>query len=126
MRIRRPFLEQRRDEINDALAFLNPAIAQFDDFILNSVAPMIDARNDLDDGLLSEDHPFHFVYGWQDPLKPDGSRGLWHIVKVEARIPQRCGTGSCAGDPDPFQGADPDWPRVHTYNKGGFIHDLFS
>jgi hypothetical protein len=54
------------------------------------------------------------VYIWQGN-SPDGVReGYWHIVKVENKLPGRCG-GACGKAP----GIDePHWPVLHTYTTG--------
>ena len=118
MAMRRDFLKKRLAELDNAIAVLQDGLDHFDDFIINTVAPLIQARIDFANRDPNDHHPYHMIYGWEDPPDKNGNRGLWHIVKVEARIPQRCGSGSCEGYPNLFGGADPEWPDVNTYTKG--------
>ena len=121
MRVRLDFLEKRRDELDAAIFGLTRSLEQFDNFIVNEVTDLIEVRQSLNDTTESVHHPFHMVYGWQDEPEVEGERGLWHIVKVEARIPERCGLGNCDGDEDgdpPFSQGDVPWPDIDTYRKG--------
>jgi hypothetical protein len=58
------------------------------------------------------------VYMWRDddletPRQDGSTNGLWHAVKVEARIPRRC-NNACGSS----GGSDPDWPTVETSTSG--------
>jgi hypothetical protein len=90
-------------------------------FLTGPAATLIAKRRELRD-FGGSDLSRHIIYGWQsEPTEgrknlPDGhhlkDEGYWHIVKVEAGLPQRC-IGSCATDENP----DELWPRVRTYTR---------
>ena len=65
---------------------------------------------------LARQLPSVAIYVWRDsPVGSDGalsSDGMWHAVKVEARLPKRCNNACSAS-----AGADPRWPYVRTYTK---------
>ena len=64
--------------------------------------------------------PSQAVYVWQsdpDPKRPfdahgNPMKGSWHIVRVDVRIPQRCGTNASCGPGGNFP--DSVWPWIST------------
>lgn len=57
--------------------------------------------------------PYQAIYGWKDDDSLTAA-GLWHVVKVDARIPGRCDNlcevAGVSGDVNA-------WPRVRTYTE---------
>lgn len=57
--------------------------------------------------------PYQAIYGWKDDDSLTAA-GLWHVVKVDARIPERCDdlceVAGVSGDVNA-------WPRVRTYTE---------
>lgn len=120
------YLSGRINELNGIIAVLDEAEQRFNGFLTCADGPdadtdpdgaacrLIKARIDLDrteTGL-----PYHAIYGWQDeprPGDPPGS-GRWHIVRADARIPEKC---DLACGESQLVGSDPGWPYVRTYTK---------
>ncbi len=116
----------RRDflvSVADTITQLETAKTKLRDFIVSSQAVLAQGQVFQNTGDLGTRHPklSNFViYGWQDEnllCGPGASRGCWHIVQVEARIPTLCG-GKC-GRKDPYfvetQLEVNRWPRIKTY-----------
>jgi len=124
-RKRHTFLSRRLAEMDSLLSALRAAENQFYQFLTcddndgdtepdGAACRLIKARIDFDNkktGL-----PYHAIYGWQgEPAKgqPPGS-GKWHVVRADARIPERCDK-ACNVSQTPT--GDPRWPWVKTYTK---------
>ena len=119
MQLRRDFLEDLVNDMNQFIVTMNTARIKFYEFLTapGPVADLIQARFDYDAN--PPDHfPFQAIYGWQDPIPPEirlgapGGESYWHIVKVEGRMPKRC-DNACGVGGNP----DPEWPKVRTYTK---------
>lgn len=110
------FLSNRVNEVNNILNnVLIPARDRLDTFLNDPNGPvqnLIQYRIDYtteDEGL-----PYQAIYGWQDDPPPDNplEEGRWHIVKVDARIPDKCDDACGVGG-----GTDPGWPRIKTWTE---------
>lgn len=110
---RKVFLEKRVEEVNHVLNdVLIPAKKKFAEFLDGPAAALIQYR--IQYGALEEGLPYQAIYGWQDnpPKNNPMGRGRWHIVKVDARIPDKCDNACGTGG-----GADPGWPRIKTWTE---------
>jgi len=105
---RRIFLEARVNEIKFIIEVLTQAIDRLEAFLRGPAADLIRERISYNDERL----PYHVVYGWQGDPTPRGGNGLWHIVKVDGRIPGRC-DNAC----DTSQTTSANWPRVRSYKR---------
>jgi len=112
--VRLNYLKNRLEEFREVLDIFETAEGQFNTFLSGPAAELIAARAAFDPNSIGL--PRHATYGWQDPPPDDGSatRGKWHIVKVEARIPENCDS---ACGPNQALDSDPEWPRIKTRTK---------
>lgn len=116
---RRDFLANRLGEANEVITIFREAELEFTQFLENAARDLIQLRIDFDkeeSGL-----PYHIIYGWQGPPPEDSQisrEGYWHIIKVEARTPDKCDKGCWAPERERDKNNDPKWPRVKSYTKG--------
>ena len=89
------------------LDVLNEGIDRLKNFLEGPAAALIQARIAWASGGL----PYSVIYGWQSEPTRGATRGLWHLVRVEGRIPGKC-DNACNEN----QTADTEWPRVITKN----------
>jgi len=73
------------------------------------------------------------VYAWKDEDKPDGTPGLWHVVRTDVKIPTRCNgecakkSTTCSGEDDPsghhYDCEEPTFPEVvrWSYDVGANV-----
>jgi hypothetical protein len=106
------FLTARMAEIVYVRDLLSDTAARIEAFLDGPAAALIQERIRY----TGRELPYHVIYGWQgDPPPGDPTRrGLWHMVKVEARIPGRC-DNAC----DPSQSQDVLW--IHTKRYGRWL-----
>jgi len=110
---RRNFLEGRAAEAANIISLFNEAITKIEAFLLGPAANLIRARIDFDPNT-GGGLPYEAIYGWQNAERlPMLTRGRWHIVKVEARIPNYC-DNRCSTNQGP---SSPPWPKIITYTK---------
>jgi hypothetical protein len=104
------FLQARVNEVNYIIGIFNQAITQLSNFLNGPAAALIQERINFS----GEELPYQVIYGWQGDPPPNNPAGvgLWHIVKVEARIPERC-DNAC----DPSQTQPQGWPRMRSYKR---------
>jgi hypothetical protein len=93
---------------------LTVARDKFEYFLGGAAEDLIQYR--IDYGVTTEEEeeaglPYQVIYGWQDdPPKDDPLKeGMWHVVKVEARMNGKC-DNFCGVDGT----SDPGWPWVET------------
>jgi hypothetical protein len=110
---RQAFLDRRILELELIQDLMDFAADEFEEFLTGPAADLIQARIDYDE--MDTGLPYHAVYGWQDDPPEDAppdTVGQWHVVRVDARSPDRC-DNQCSLD---YQSSG-NWPRVKTYTK---------
>lgn len=121
------FLQNRLTEINNTIAILANAETKFNEFLTcddgdsdgepdGAACKLIKAR--INYSYEASGLPYQAIYGWQDEPTPERPIGLWHIVKVDVRIPKKCDNACGIGSNETFGDIDPpSWPWVRTYQK---------
>jgi hypothetical protein len=124
-RRRRDFLQKIDGERVDAINALTYGRDGITDFLTGPAQDLIKKRKEIEEEE-ETGYPKRVIYGWRSDPPPsrqnleEGNylrgKGYWHIVKVEAGIPQKC-IGDCSTGPD---GENPGalWPKVVTYTRG--------
>ena len=112
------FLKGRLDELNNAIEILNTAETKFKEFLDGPASAFIEARKNYDN--YEHIRPYA-VYGWQDPPGEgaEDNTGLWHIVRVDVRLPTRC-DGYC-GDKQDGSDEPATLPTI-TSEPSGFLN----
>ncbi|MDP8265728.1 MAG: Tad domain-containing protein [Candidatus Aceula meridiana] len=67
------------------------------------------------------------IYVWKDADEPDGTVGLWHVVRTDVKIPTRCNEqcfrdlepDSKYNDGDNFPAEEPNFPEIVRWDRGG-------
>ncbi len=124
---RRDFLAARRDDVVRMRDLFQIAVFEFDK-IIDAGALLMAARIKLESAAaagskIDEALPEHVIYGWQSEIPfnaPPGSLGKWHIIRVDARVPGRCG-GNCGQQGNPIKNGkpvEPGLPTIKSYTKG--------
>ncbi len=118
---RRDFLAARFKEMQDLKTLLDNAVYQFD-LLIDAANVLIDARVAAEAGSKKQPSLTSFaIYGWQTTPPPGTTIGLWHIVRVDGRVPGRC-DNNCGKDGK----VEPDLPWIKTYTKIIGIRRCFS
>lgn len=118
-RTRLLFLQMIKNNLDYVTSVLDEGVQEINNFLNSSaVLDLINARstyNPQGPGALSN----KAIYAWRDDPKksPSGARLLWHIVRVDARLPNRC-NDKCGISGDTIVEGDPGWPTVKTRSKG--------
>ncbi|MDO8579979.1 MAG: hypothetical protein Q7S13_00695 [Candidatus Omnitrophota bacterium] len=110
------FLNEIKSRADGIIGILADAESAFSNFIAEA-NDLINYRKTLDDQTDKEKDaglPYQAIYGWKDENKK-GEDGLWHIVKVDARIPRRCDK-ACWPDQKQKSKEKP-WPKVNTWTE---------
>lgn len=112
---RRDFLAARIAEIQGMKGFFDAEIAQMDT-LLAAAQKVVDAKIEN-----QKQHALSgfAIYGWQGEPAPGATRGQWHIVRVDAREPERCndncGKSGSPINPNTGKPVEPDLPTIETY-----------
>jgi len=95
------------DEAKNLRGYLQDAIQEFKDF-LAAAQSLIEARRNLDSQVALSQQA---IYGWKSETDIEGE-GLWHVVRVDARLPKRC-NDLCSPD----QSSSQRWPWIRAYTR---------
>ncbi len=133
-KVRRDFLQQVSTELDKTIDALDTSTNEIKRFLIgpsrNTTTGVVNLASELIDKRIAynttppdEGLPNAVIYGWQSEVPQTRqqdttpaklkNRGYWHIVKVEAAVPQDC-LGSCAGPDNPGG----EFPKVTTFTKG--------
>ena len=117
-RHRLTFLNARLEELINTVTILTNARTAFEDFFLGA-ADLIRKRHEADTAAKasSSSLPDMIIYAWESEKDEGEERGLWHIVKVEGKMPKRCNS-SCG--PSQAAGSGDPWPQIKS-EKSGFL-----
>ncbi|HNV24600.1 MAG TPA: hypothetical protein PKH98_06915, partial [Candidatus Omnitrophota bacterium] len=125
--VRYVFLNSLYGQANNIISKLDEGISKIQNFLNNLyVINIINKRKNYVGGsgnlVPNPSVSNAIIYAWRDESSIPADR-LIHIVRVDARIPTKCGpiggAGNC-GLPDANGNftSDPLWPNVKTYTKG--------
>lgn len=125
--------------VKDFVAVLDEAYTEIDAFLNGPAAQLVQTYCTWGNG--DPPLPPQVIYAWQDhkppkhligerATRPTEEQGYWHIVRVDARSPQRCAVFGppVGGGPPPmlYPAAcnaaqtlfgDTAWPKIRTYTK---------
>jgi len=86
------FINSLNDDVRRLSSELGTQIAAFENFIENPIWPELAKEWERIKDPPNKALPGMVIYGWRDDPDPKqpSEPGLWHLVKVESRVPGRC------------------------------------